>query len=167
MIRLLEIWVILGNYTGKVKSRKSNISVHFWHLSKRRKCVDCRKIPVISGTIYRNFRPYLEPFWPFLEPKLTIYVKNSGIFLTFLTLDSIYIKIMSKMSKVYRNFRHMSKFSIILVVSERISRKSKAKQRRLSFGRFSTVETIRLSTFDFRLSRNSEIFCQTHGLNVH
>ena len=51
---------------------------------------------------------------------------------------------------IYRKFRQMSKFLIISVVSERISRKSKAKQRRLSFGRFLTVETIRLSTFNFR-----------------
>ena len=105
LVTVSGFWVILGKYTGKVESRKSNISVHFRRLPKRRKCVDCRKIPVISGIIYRNFRPFLEPFLPFLEPKSTVYVKNFesnrkfwynfdifGIFSTFSTFGKIFGK---------------------------------------------------------------------------
>ena len=35
------------------------------------------------------------------------------------------------------------------------------------FGPVSDFETIRLSTFDFRLSRNTENFWQTHGLIIN
>ena len=48
-------------------NRKRNSSVHFRHLSKCQKCVDCRKYRLFWYNI-RDFQPFLEPFRPFLKP---------------------------------------------------------------------------------------------------
>ena len=72
-IRLSEIRVISGKYTGKVESRIFRYI--FDSLSKGeswRSNVDGRNFRYNI----RDFRPFLEPFWPFLEPKSTVYVEN-------------------------------------------------------------------------------------------
>ena len=92
-IRLSEIRVISWNYTGKVESRKTNSSVHFRHLSKRRKSV-------IFGKS-RKFRYNFRNFWPFFR----LIFDQKRQFWTFARrIVSKMYRNMLKMSKMYRNF---------------------------------------------------------------
>ena len=146
------------------ESRKSKVEYFgtFSTLTETSKCVDCRKIPVISGIIYRNFWPYLEPFWPFLEP-----------FWPFLEpfwplLEPLYTGMyrkMSKISKIAVDFRQIPSNVEIFDYFGSFGKVFAKVESGIETTYFRTIFDRRnFLTFDFRHLPKVENFGQTHGL---
>ena len=76
-VTVLGFQVILGKCTGKVNNRKSNISVHFWHLPKDQKSAcywkSYRKWPKSYKFRYNfsDFRVIFDWFGHFIYQKMT------------------------------------------------------------------------------------------------